>query len=56
MNTLTEMEIRTLYSEKQREAFPRKKLWLGAFYACVIIGGSFAVYLGLFALLWNLTT
>lgn len=54
MNTLTEPEIRTLYAEKQREAFPRRKLWLGAFYACLFIGGTIAGYLGLFALLMKL--
>ena len=53
-DTLTETEIRTLYSEKQREAFPRKRLWLGAFYACLFIGGSLAAYLWLFALLMRL--
>jgi hypothetical protein len=54
MNTLTEPEIRTLYSEKQREAFPKRKLWLGAFYACLFICGTIAGYLGLFALLMKL--
>jgi hypothetical protein len=54
MTTLTETEIRTLYSEKQREAFPRKRLWLGAFYACLFIGGTIAGYLGLFALVMKL--
>jgi len=54
MNTLTEPEMRTLYSEKQREAFPRRKLWLGAFYACLFIGGSMCVVLGFFALLMKI--
>jgi len=52
--TLTESEIRTLYSEKQREAFPKRKLWLGAFYACLFICGTIAGYVGLFALVMKI--
>ena len=45
---LTEEEITALYVEKQKEEFPRRKLWLGAFYAVVFIAASMGLYLFFF--------
>ncbi len=50
----TEEEVRVMYQEKQREAFPRRKLWLGAFYACLFFAATIAGYLGLFALVMKI--
>ena len=44
MQTLTEEQITTLYQEKQREDFPPKKLWLGAFYAVLFISSGVAAW------------
>ena len=44
MQTLTEEQITTLYQEKQREDFPQKRLWLGAFYAVLFISGGIAAW------------
>ena len=44
MQTLTEEEIVTLYQEKQREDFPQKRLWLGAFYAVLFISGGVTLW------------
>ena len=41
---LTEEQITTLYQEKQREDFPQKRLWLGAFYAVLFISGGIAAW------------
>jgi hypothetical protein len=52
--TLTEAKIQVLYQEKQKEPFPRRKLWLGAFYAIILLGGGMSFYLFLFWLAMKL--
>ena len=56
MNTelLTDDQITTLYQEKQKEDFPRRKNWLGAFYAVLFLSASMAAYLFLFWALMKL--
>jgi hypothetical protein len=52
--TLTEEEILVVYQKKQSEPFPRRKLWLGAFYAIILLGGGMSFYLFLFWLAMKL--
>ena len=40
--------IRSIYEIKQMEPFPRRRLWLGAFYAILFLGGGMCFYLFLF--------
>ena len=56
MNTelLTDEQVTTLYQEKQKEDFPRRKNWLGAFYAVLFLSASMAAYLFLFWALMKL--
>jgi len=51
---LTESEITTFYEMKQREDFPRRKNVMGMLLACLFIGGSMCVVLGVFALLMKI--
>jgi hypothetical protein len=48
MQTLTEEEVRVVYQDKQKEPFPRRKLWLGAFYAVLLIVSGVVGYMMLF--------
>lgn len=44
----TDEEIRVMYQDKQRVPFPRRRMWLGAFYAVIFIAGGIGFYLFLF--------